>query len=691
MAIFSAIGGALYGIGYAVGFLGAAAGLSTATILTIAGVAGNIAIAATLSAIARALAPKVNVPQSEVQAIISQTDAPRRVYVGQYLAGGIRAFFDVKGNTLYQLVMAAHGSVTEYVAFWIDGEPATVAADGSVTSGDKSGYVNVKTRLGTSLGGNYSDLLNNFSTWNSNRRLQSQATFLVQSRAPKGEDFMKVFPKAYNTSFQWVIKGRAVRDWRTGTVNYSDNAASVIGHYLTSTDGFRLDQPEISSASFSAMEDHADIDVPQLAGGTAKNLRLWGYWTLDEEPSQVLDRMHTSSGIRAYEMQDGRIGLIGGPFGEPACTLTAKDIKEIQTSEAISEREGYNVLQVFHLQPDQKYEVTEVEAWRDEARLAVEGEITQEMRLEMCPNTSQARRLAKKQIHDDNRQKVSLITNLVGLKARWPRYHGQRHTILLDYQPEDGSGRVIQGEYEVLDHEFDPVGLECRIELGRVNRASESWAAAEEGETTADLPDREENPPPGMSAILSQRVIQVSAGVQQPVLEVTALPVAGREDLTIEAQYRRVGDGLWIEMGVSGLRAQAGAIEDGQQYEAQVRWRGVFDGIAPWNSLGPITIRIDATPPAAPTELFASSAASFVTVNWRNPNGNFYNVRVYRGTTSSLANSVLVGTTGGVAGQISEYQDSGAASGTTYYYWVRAANISGVESAATGPASVTKT
>ena len=107
--------------------------------------------------------------------------------------------------------------------------------------------------------------------------------------------------------------------------------------------------------------------------------------------------------------------------------------------------------------------------WRDESRLAIEGEIAQEYRLEMCPNTSQARRLAKRQMHDDNRAKVTIITNLVGLKARWPRRHGQRHTILLDYRPEDGSGREIVGEYEVIDHEFDPVSLECRIEIGRVS------------------------------------------------------------------------------------------------------------------------------------------------------------------------------------------------------------------------------
>ena len=76
MAIFSAIA---YGIGYAVGFLGAAAGLSTTTILSLASVATNVIGSVALNMVARALAPKPNIPTSEVQAIINQTDAPRRV------------------------------------------------------------------------------------------------------------------------------------------------------------------------------------------------------------------------------------------------------------------------------------------------------------------------------------------------------------------------------------------------------------------------------------------------------------------------------------------------------------------------------------------------------------------------------------------------------------------------------------
>ncbi|MEX3315674.1 hypothetical protein [Sulfitobacter sp. PS-8MA] len=707
MALFSSIA---FGIAYAGGYLAAAAGFSIATATSIGVALANAAVSLALSAISRALAPSVSIPQSEIQAVINQASAPRRIYVGENLAGGVRAFFDVKDGTLYQLVMVAHGEISSFEEFWVDGEPLTledvpdpIPWGGHLvglfrpSSGKLSDYVAVETRDGSDLGGDYDNLTAAFPTWDADCKLTNQATFLAQMKAPHGNDFSKIFPKSYNTTLQWVIHGQAVYDPRTATTAYSDNAALVIAHFLTHEDGFKIDPSDINWDSVSAMADVADEAVPQLEGGTAPRLRLWGYWTLDEPPSDVLDRMHASSGIRAYEMQDGRIGLIGGGFGTPACTITAKDIKEIQTSEAISEREGYNVLRVLHMDASQKYTVTEVDPWRDDDRLAIEGEIVKEYEMAMCPNRAQARRLAKEQFHDDNRAKVSIITNLVGLKARFPRNHAQRHTILLDYQPEDGSGRVIQGEYEVLDHEFDPIELQCRIDLAAVDRASGEWTPEEAGDPPTPLLGGGANGAPELSAVLSQRVIQVSSSFALPILEVQATEVAGRNDITLEAQSRpvqpipEIGELPWLDMQATDYVAQSGPVIDGQTYEVRARFNGLFDAPDAWKDLGTITVQIDATPPGAPSELIPSNGTGKVHLTWRNPAGDFYEIRVYRSETAVFSDAALVGTTGGVSGQISEYSDTTITATTEYNYWVAAANVSGVEGSPAGPANITTT
>lgn len=690
MAIFSAIAGFVTAAFNAVAssFLVASVGFSAASAIGFA--VGNVVAAAIAIGVQRLLTPKISIPRAEIKAVINQADGPRRVYVGKNLAGGIRALFDVKGGKLYQLVMVNHGAITGFDEFRIDGEPVTVDGSGNVTGAGKDGYVTVQTRDGAALGGDYADL-SAFLGWTVDYRLDGQATFLVTAKAPNAEDFSKVFPKSYNTVFQWVIRGQAVYDPRTAATAYSDNAALVVAHYLTHADGYRLDTTEINWTNVAAMADISDVAIPQQAGGSAPNYRLWGYWTLDEDPINVLDRMHGSSGIRAYEMQDGRIGLIGGPFGTPSCTLTAKDIRQIRTSEAISERKGYNVLKVFFLSDIQNYELYEVDPWKDAARLAQEGEIAQEYRLEMCPNLSQARRLAKKQMHDDNRAKVEIVTNLVGLKARFPKLDGQRHTISLDYQPEDGSGRVIQGEYEVLNHEFDPIALECRIELAKVARASEAWDPSEEGTPVPPLPDPDPDLAPDIDVTLTQRVIEVTSGNFQAILEVEAVPIPDRDDISIEAQYKEGFPALpfWIDMSATGYTAQSQAVEDGKTYDVRARFAGVFDGVDEWTDLGPITIQVNSTPPGQPSGLSASNGSGDVQLSWRNPDGDFYKIRVYRNTVSDFGTASLIGTTGGVSGQISEFQDDTIAAATDYFYWVAAANVSGVEGTPAGPESIT--
>lgn len=698
MAIFSAIG---YAAAYAASALAAAAGFTFSTAVSIGVAAGNIATSLAASLVARALAPEPSIPKQEIQAVIKQSNAPRRVHFGQNLVGGIRALYDTRGTYLDQLILFNHGAITSFDHFRVDGRRVTLGSEmdahgetvypitsGTTHYGHPHAYLRV--RDGSANGGDYGELIAKYDYWTAAHRLEGQATFYVAAGAPNPQDFNKLYPKMSETLFQWEIKGAAVYDPRTTTAAYSDNAALVTAFYLTHPGGFGLAETDMNWGNIGAMADIADLPIEQAAGGTAPNLRLWGHWTMDEKPRSVIDRLHGSCGLRPYEMQDGRIGLIGGPFGTPACTITHKDIRSLRRVPAISARKGYNKLRVFFLSDEHNYEDVEVDPWEDAARLAIEGEIPEEYRLSLCPNLSQARRLAREQFDNDNREKIEIITNLVGLKARWPRVPAQRHTILLDYRPEDGSGRVIEGEFEVVTHEFDPVGLECAITLERVIRR-DPWTPAMEGEPPAPLPVETDNPPPGIFAVLTQRVVTASLNVRTATLEVDVTPVADRDDLEVQAQYREVAVGAkWRNMTVSGYSAQSDIVEDGKEYEARVRFSaGVFDGVDDWEGLGPITITVDSTPPGQPTELIPSNGSGYVHLSWRNPSGDFAEIRIYRNTVNDFPSAVLVGATGGASGQLSEYQDDTIAAATGYYYWVAAANVSGIEGTPAGPASIT--
>jgi len=252
-----------------------------------------------------------------------------------------------------------------------------------------------------------------------------------------------------------------------------------------------------------------------------------------------------------------------------------------------------------------------------------------------------------------------------------------------------------------LDHEFDPIELQCRIDLAAVDRASTEWVPEEAGDPPTPLPNITPSDAPEISAAFSQRVVQASAGNRIAVLEVDAVPVSGRDDIVLEAQYRTVTElsgegggtvyGTWVEMQATGYTAQSGAVADRATYNAQARFEGVFYEPDQWENLGNITVQIDATPPGAPSELFASNGASRVNLNWRNPTGDFHELRIYRSETAVFADVVLIGATGGVSGQISEFSDDTITVATEYNYWIAAANVSGIEGSPTGPANITTT
>lgn len=75
----------------------------------------------------------------------------------------------------------------------------------------------------------------------------------------------------------------------------------------------------------------------------------------------------------------------------------------------------------------------------------------------------------------------------------------------------------------------------------------------------------------------------------------------------------------------------------------------------------------DYTPPPKPTGFVVTPATLSNIVEWDDPKyANFSYAEIWRGTTSDLADAVLLGTTGSFL-----YADNVGAASLTYYYWVR--------------------
>lgn len=626
------------------------------------------------------------VPLQQVQATISQTDASRVRGYGRLLLGGVRAFFEDHDGTLHQLVVIHHGPVDGLINFWVDGEVVTLDASGNVTDAPISPDMSIFFRDGSGAGGDYSQLLSAFPTmWTTDHRLQNQATFLARMYNPGPEQFSEVWPKGAYTVIQAEVRGSRVRNI-AGDLVYSSNAGLCIRDLMTHQDGWNIPLERLDTASWAGFAEICAQSVPIAAGGTEPRYRLFGTYALEDALKDVTARMLATCDGQIYETADGKIGILGGAWSEPDVTITADDILSIEMQDGYDPFADYNVLKGSFVSPDHKYQSTSVMDLRDGTALLTQEERAEQMDVDMCPSGSQLQRLMKIKWAKDHREHVGTIrTNLVGLKARWPKGDGL-HTIRIRAQDEFG----LDGIFEVTSHVFSIPDGYCEIGIASIDNPY-NWTVAQERPLPPKI-DSMGRPintvaPPSNPIIVQHRIV-VSGGVQG-VKAVVSVDNPGRASLELQAQYApgnlaATADAPWVGMPASNYRAETGVLDDGQQYTVRVKWRSRRD----WIKAGTITAIANPDPPDRPTGLTATATGGTVALDWVNAPARFYRTQLYRGTTTDFAAATLIATVAGVAGKVSDYVDTPGGTGARRY-WAVTINGSGVQSAPMGPVGVT--
>ncbi|QFQ87310.1 hypothetical protein F8A10_07665 [Paracoccus kondratievae] len=681
--------------------------------VTIAGLSPAISAAViavgrgALWALAGSALSKPKIPRQQVQATLSQTDAPRIRAYGRNLLGGQRAFFEAKGGRLHQMVAAHHGRVNGLVRFWMDGEPVETGDHGPQVDGGGrvNRYLTLMFKDGSRPGGDYAgcfdpsvsglaldwkDLHEEFPTlWTSAHRLDEQATFYAVFGDPADEDFTKFFPKGAYTQIQAEIEGALVRNL-SGTLVYSENAGLCIRDLMTHSDGWNIDSARLDTASWSSFVALCNQPVSLAAGGTEPRYRLCGFYTLDDPLKDVTARMLATCDGQIYETPEGTVGILGGAWSEPDVTITADDILSIEMQDGFDPFTDYNVLKGSFISPDHAYQPTEVAELRDEAALATQEERVEQFDNEMVPSHSQLQRLMKIRFAKDRRALQGVIrTNLVGLKARFPKGDGI-HTIRIVAE-EFG----LDGVFEVTSHMFSVPDGYCEIGVASIVNPYGWNAATEEkplppGIEDLEIPDR--SLPDFQDVTLVQEVVQVTGGVQGVRVAVTVKD-PGRGDLDLRAQiakgtYSAEGpwpdpQPSWVEMAADRYRAESGILDDGETYTVRIRWkRG-----GTWVLAGTVTANANPARPEAPTAFSGTPTSFTVQLSWVNAASNFHRTQIRWNTTNDFASATAIATLAGSAGNPGAYTHESPALGVNVY-WAVTISPSNVASQPAGPLTI---
>lgn len=639
-----------------------------------------------LWSLAGAALTKTNVPSQQVQATLSQTDAPRIRPYGRNLLGGQRVFFEATEGTLFQIVVCAHGQVDGLVQFWWDGEPVETDADGFVHRYKRNYF-----RDGSGAGGDYTGIpprnLSLFPTlWTPQHRLQGQATFLAIFGDPSDEDFAKVFPKGAYTVVQAEIRGVRVRNM-AGDLVYSENAGLCIRDLMTHADGWNIPLARLDAASWGNFVALCGEAVPLAAGGTEPRYSLCGYYSLDDALKDTTARMLATCDGQIYETAEGQIGILGGQWSEPDVTITADDILSIEMTDGYDPFTDYNVLKGSFVSPLHAYQSTEVAELRDETSLATQEERIEQYDNDMVPANGQMQRLMKIKLAKDRREMVgSIRTNLVGMKARFPKGAGI-HTIRIVAE-EFG----LNGVFEVTSHSFDIPSGTCDIGIASISNPYGWNAETEEkplppGVADLETPDHQANPP--ANPVVVQQQVVVSGDVLGVKLVVT-VDDPGRESLKLQAQVAQgthaadSTSALWTEMAAANYRAETAVLDDLATYTVRVKWTGRSG----WIVAGVVQVVANPSIPPAPTAFSGLRSGGVTALDWRNAPTGFFRTQILRNTANNSTTAVVIQSVDGVAGQVSSYDDPITGSGVRWY-WARTVNPSGVPSALAGPISVT--
>lgn len=633
---------------------------------------------------------------SDVQTTIRQAVAPRVTLYGKGRLGGVYAFIGSKEGNLHKVQVLCSHRIDEFEEYWIDDEQVYLNTSSQVINDpddprikDNSRFLQIHQtttpyiyrRIGVVATTAYPQLTDVFPEWTSDHIGRGMATIYTIQPAIGEKDFYNIYPNGVNTNYNCVVRGKLMSNpIGGGSSVYSDNAIEVIHDYLRYESGMRLPANLFTTpkalAGLLNGKNVADQVYNLKSTGTEPRYRLWGSYTSDERPADVLERMFSSCDARWVPTSDGGLYIEPGYWIEPTTTLDESCITSVTSlSRGKDVTETANVINAQFVNPDADYVESDADPWINEESVALRGEITEEFQFLMSPSHAQTRRLMKiKSYEADPKWKGTFTCNLKALsvygdrfvRINYPKLGINNETFKLQtFKMNIGEGNILQSvTIEVISMPEEAYQWDYLTEEGTA-------PVDEDIEVVDDIPL-----PTGFGATIVTRNV---SGKEAPFarLEWDTVPSLS---LNTELRGRKVGETNWqrISVETGETTADSFALSDGESYEFEINFISITGRKGDSVSYGPMPAIADTIAPPQVTGFSATGGAGEVTFNYTSPNSNrFSGINLYRNNTNSIPSSPIDTIYG--APSASFTTTNGGLTAGTYYFWITSRNFSGVE------------
>lgn len=407
---------------------------------------------------------------------LRESVSARRRHYGEVRTGGAIVFFRADGGTLYRVVVHGQGQIDEITGYYIVNEQVMI--DGSGYSTDSKYNVNseqvlqILTRDGSAPSTAFSEITSVWPEYDASYKLDGLIASLTIARQVPAANALATYPDPQLT-IQMQMRTSSVYDPRTSLTQYSDNAALVMADFITHPDGMGLTDV-VDYVELIDDANAADELIALAAGGTDKRWRLDGTYSLNEQPTAVLQRMKAACGGDVRVTPQGKVRVRVGRWQDPTLTLEVGDVLEItRIDDGPSSFDRYSELPFTYVDPDLNFQLVTGDPWADEDLAADYGGVkTGDLReIAFAPSHSQGRRAAKITTSKENPAKV------VDMRLQpWALPAIYEDVVTLD-MPTVG----LSGPYWVKRYGIGMKDGSITMRLEKADAAAFSWSASQEG------------------------------------------------------------------------------------------------------------------------------------------------------------------------------------------------------------------
>lgn len=630
------------------------------------------------------------------------SDSPRKVVYGRAQLGGTISFLDIRGSNQYFdviVTIATHEIDAIEKVFFDDAEvifgaspdprwsTKLIKPDGTEIAADH--LIFMQATMGADDQAAIGDLIGQNPgkwTWDHKQSGCAGAYFIIVWNALVFGDGLP------EISFQ--IRGKKVRDPRSGTTYWTSNASLCQADFLTNTRfGPGVPLSRIDDTSLSSAADTCDESVILAGGGTEARYTTNGWFTTDENYGRILERFVAATGGQST-YSNGKWKFWPAKWRTPSLTITEDDLRSSIKIQTLAERADiFNAVRGQFVSAAAGYIEVDYPAVKNSTYAGLDGgEIFENIDYHLVTSAATCQRLSKLEVERIRQGiQVEFLCSLKAFSVQVPE------NVYLTFSRYGWSAKP----FEIVDCDFiiqetgDAPELLVSLTLRETAQGVFDWNYWEE--TTVDVAPNTNLPSP--FSVPTPTSVMVEAGTDQLYVRTDGtVIVRAKVSWTafsdfflssggkVETQYRKTGDSAWADapsVPASSTFLYVQDVQDGVYYDFRVRAVNAFGIAGPYVEVLSFFVVGKTAPPSNVPGLSSGIFDYGLQLDWTAiTDVDLGNYEIREGP--SWESSTFVTLTGKVTQKVLEIRAVGV-----YQFWIKAIDTSGNYSVVAAGVSVT--